>query len=210
MKIFNKKFDSRGFSHVELILMLLFVGLVFGVGYYVWNRNHPINSSHAGSYTLLGKGYMCNPTPAASNCSSTNYQAIYDGYVCKHTTKNSKGTYYWIKGYAVIVSGSQPDFPIQTGAQIELFQGSGETSKGYLTILPMPPILTNHKTNLIHLLYQLVLYQPVHPEKGKHKVPESSIYIRFILQSLTANFTPSQLPSPLNKNLDQYIKLLPC
>jgi hypothetical protein len=65
---FRKKLNSKGFSHVELALLLIVVIGVSGVGYYVYKHG---NKSHAGStYTSLGSLSYDNQTFTEQACIS--------------------------------------------------------------------------------------------------------------------------------------------
>ena len=108
MKLFKRKISDKGFSHVEMLLLIVVVLAISGVGFYVY-QNHSKNVSHAGSWTRVDTGTVCLNT----SCSVT---ASYVGQVCKQLSGNT----YYIKGMATDVSTSKVNgfFPVGSSAQM--------------------------------------------------------------------------------------------
>lgn len=55
MKLFKKlKLNSKGFSHVELLIVVVLVLAMGGVGYLVYREDHTSSTAHAGSWLSVG------------------------------------------------------------------------------------------------------------------------------------------------------------
>ncbi len=68
MNIFKKRLNNRGFSHVELVVVLLVLAGIISIGYYVYRHN----TAHAGStYTTIGTVTADNHTFTLQACINT-------------------------------------------------------------------------------------------------------------------------------------------
>src|ERR1700685_4159261 len=114
MKLFRKtKLNSKGFSHLELLLVIVVVVVIAGVGFFVYKHGHKTNTAHAGGYTNLGTAFgvnteVCHEYVAAYGgvnkvefvfwkaASTANVPyAVYDDRNTNTTITTEKGSSYW-------------------------------------------------------------------------------------------------------------------
>ncbi len=66
MKIKNKKLNNKGFSHVEMLLLVVALVIVGGIGFYVYKQNNKTTTAHAGSWQSIGTVTSSNPYSSVS------------------------------------------------------------------------------------------------------------------------------------------------
>jgi hypothetical protein len=105
-----KRLNNKGFSHVELFLLVLVIVLVSGVGYFVYNRNKSahagsqvvanITTKHAGNFSIIAcrqnvKGSTTNFTisSTANYADPAHVQYGYDGTVTSYYAENGASVF---------------------------------------------------------------------------------------------------------------------
>ncbi len=111
MKITNKlKNNNKGFSHIEMLLLVVAVVVIGGVGLFVYNSNNKKASStitaHAGGWTQIDTGRYC------TNNSCSTY-IPFTSSAC-YTNAGAYGSY--VK--ALIVLASPTPWPNSTKSKI--------------------------------------------------------------------------------------------
>ena len=88
MKIF-KKLNSKGFGHLELLIVIVVVALVAGTGFFVYQHHKKHDVAHAGSWTYIGAAYYLNQKPDITY------------YACKEPVTTVFGNLWLIKGLQI-------------------------------------------------------------------------------------------------------------
>lgn len=85
MRIHPKKLREAGFSHVEIVLVVVVIAVVVLSGFIVYAKHSKQNTAHAGGWTLAGVG----DTSDKVSPSNTLYQQV-TAYVCLDVVSPSK------------------------------------------------------------------------------------------------------------------------
>ncbi len=115
MKIKNKKLNNKGFSHVEMLLLVVALVIVGGIGFYVYKKN----TAHAG-----GNNYQYIGTASYTDGNTFSFAA------CKQSLANSGVTSGATSGVTsgVVAYNSQVNILVTANSGVTSGATSGVTS----------------------------------------------------------------------------------